>query len=211
MNMKTLRVVMTLIALCCGLIFQANAQGQDQLPGAPASAPGPGLISIGETQALIPDVEVFNEEGKRVRLYTDLVKNKVVLVNFFYTRCTLICEMQGVNLAKLRDKLGARLGKDVFLISVSMDPAKDTPQKLKYWARTFGVSPGWVLVSGDNAQMNRMLKILTGENPGPKEMHSSAVFIGNDRTGAWLSTDGLSEPEKLIGLFDEVARVVHAR
>jgi cytochrome oxidase Cu insertion factor (SCO1/SenC/PrrC family) len=208
-----LRVAVALVMLSCGLVFQVNAQGQRQASGAKTSTPGPsgGLINIGQTQATIPDVKVFNEEGKQVRFYSDLVKNKVVLLNFFYTSCTFICEMQGENLRQLRDKLGARLGREVFLISVSMDPERDTPQKLKYWARAFGVKPGWTLVSSNNVAMSRMLKILTGENPGSKEMHSSAVFIGNDKTGVWLSTDGLSEPEMLLSLIDKLTHDMEAR
>ncbi|HEV2915332.1 MAG TPA: SCO family protein [Pyrinomonadaceae bacterium] len=203
----------SIIILCCGLIAQASAQVQTKgsVSGASAPTSRSGLIHIGETRALIPDVEVFNEEGREVRFYTDLVKDKIVLLNFFYTSCTYICEMQGENLSRLRDQLGSRLGKDVFLVSVSMDPETDTPEKLKHWARVFGVRSGWSLVSSNNAAMSGMLKILTGENPGQKEMHSSAVFIGNDRTGAWVSINGLTEPEKLIDLFDELDKNAHPK
>lgn len=200
------RYIIILIILGCGLISQANGQATQQAtPPKALSSSSPGkLIEIDKTSILIPDVEVFNHQGKQVRFYTDLIKDKVVLLSFFYTSCTYVCTMQGENLSKVQAQLGARLGKDVFLISISMDPKTDTPQKLRYWARAFGARPGWTLVSSDSIEMNRMLKALTGNSPGPKEMHSSVVFIGNDRTGIWTATDGLSEPDGLVRLLDRL-------
>jgi len=162
------------------------------------------IIEIQNVQALIPDVEVVNNRGKRVYLYSDLIKDKIVLLSFFYTRCSYICSMQGVSLAKVQKELEP-LGKDVFLISISMDPRGDTPEKLKQWGRNFGAGPRWTIVSSDRLEMSRMIKEFTGEETGPRDLHSSTVFLGNDRTGEWLATDGLFGPKTLVGLLKKLS------
>lgn len=162
------------------------------------------LIQIGKSQVLIPDVVVLNEQGKRVRLYTDLIKDKVVLFNFFYTTCSYVCQMQGSDLSEVQARLGKRLGKEVFLISISMDPANDTPERLRHWARALGVKPGWTLVTSTSAEIKTMLKTFTGNDPGPRERHYSVVFIGDDKSGKWISADGLAGPEGLIELINSL-------
>jgi protein SCO1 len=178
---------------------------------APATASVGRLIEIDEVKALIPDARVFNQSGEHVHLYSDLIKGKVVLLSFFYTDCTYICNLQGEDFSKLQDELGARLGKEVFLISISMNPAGDTPQKLGSWAKAFGIKPGWTLVSGNTPEINKMIEDFTGNRPGPKEIHSSVVFLGNDRTGEWAATDGLGGTKGLVKLLDRLARNTAAK
>lgn len=187
-----------------GLASQANGQEVRQINDATglSTATAGKLIDIEDTQILIPNVKVFNHHGKQVSFYNDLVKNKVVLMSFFYTSCTYICISQGENLSKVQALLGTHLGKEVFLISVSMDPRTDTPQKLKYWGRAFHAKTGWTLVSSDTPEMNRMLKAFTGNKPGPQSIHASLVFIGNDKTGKWMMADGLLNPTSLVKLLE---------
>lgn len=192
-----------LLILGCGLFAQTNAQLAKGLTR-PADLPGR-LIEVDNVQVLIPDIQLLNHRGQPVRLYTDLIKGKVVLLSFFYTSCINVCLMQGDNLSRIQKLLGARLGKDVFFVSISMDPQTDTPRKLKYWAGAFGVKEGWTLVTGNNPEMNQLLKTLTGNGPGPKEMHASLMFIGNDKTGAWKTVYGLSEPDELIEILNRLS------
>jgi protein SCO1/2 len=189
------------LIISCGLICHVQAQtgGRNKIAAAPAAGK---LIEIDNIQILLPDTEVLNHEGKLVHFYSDLVKDKVVLLSFFYTSCRYVCLRQGESLSKVQEQLGARLGKDMFLISISMDPQTDTPQKLKSWGKAFGARPGWTLVSSKAPEIERLLKALTGNDPGQKEMHSSLVFLGNDRTGAWLTTDGLLDPGSLVKLLE---------
>ena len=162
------------------------------------------IIQIKDVQGLIPDIEVLNHRGQRVHLYSDLIKDKVVLLSFFYTRCSYVCAMQGATLAKLQQELAGMRDK-VFLISISMDPRSDTPDKLKQWGRTFHAGPAWTIVSSDSPEMSRMIKEFTGEEIGPRELHSSTVFLGNDRTGEWLATDGLFGPKTLVSYLKKLS------
>jgi protein SCO1 len=161
-------------------------------------------IEIDHVKVFIPDVEVVTNRGQRVRLYSDLIKHKVVLLSFFYTSCSYICPMQGQSLARVQDELGPELSKKVFFLSISMDPMRDTEQKLKEWGRSFGAGPDWTIVSSDNSEVARMIEQFTGDSVGPRELHSSMVFLGNDRTGEWLVSDGLFGPGGLIPLLKKL-------
>lgn len=200
------RRIIPFLILSCGLVLTANAQLRRQPPGRGSLSPNSRgrLIEINKRRALIPDAQVFDHRGRRVRLYSDLVKGKVVLLSFFFTECSYVCHLQGTDLSKIQAGLGPRLGKDVSLISISMNPADDTPAKLKGWARAYGVKPGWTLVSGGGPEMAKMIRDFTGNDPGAREVHLPIVILGNDRTGTWLAADGLEGPGHLVKLIEHV-------
>ena len=149
----------------------------------------------------VPDVPLIDQDGRPVRFYTDLVKGKVVVVNFVFTTCTTICPPMGANFARLQKLLA---GKDVHLISVSIDPAADTPGRLKEWSRKFGAGPGWTLVTGDRGEVVRLLKAL-GVYTASVAEHSPLVLVGNEPARRWTRAYGLAAPAKLAELIDRVA------
>jgi protein SCO1/2 len=151
---------------------------------------------------VISDVTVYNQDGERLHFYSDLIKGKVVAINFIFTSCTYICPMQGAAFSKLQAALGDRLGRDVHLISVSIDPATDTSERLKAWGQRFGAKPGWTFVTGERSEIDKLLESLTGSAGGRGE-HSPIVLIGNDE-GAWIRAYGLAEPERYIDLFEKI-------
>lgn len=164
----------------------------------------PGVIRVGYDEVAIPDVEVIDQYGRKARFYTDLFKDRVVVVSFFFTSCTLMCPLQGQSLAKLQNALGDRMGKEVFFVSVSKDPKTDTPQRLSLWARKYEVKNGWTLVTGTESVMSGLLRQLIGDEPGP-QLHNPVLLIGNDRTGVWEDAEGLSSPDKLIAIIDRIS------
>ena len=163
-----------------------------------------GVIRVGYDEVAIPDVEVLDQHGRKARFYTDLFKDRVVVVSFFFTSCTLMCPLQGQVLAKLQNALGDKMGKEVFFVSVSKDPKNDTPQRLSLWARKFEVKNGWTLVTGTETSMSGLLRQLIGDEPGP-QLHNPVLLIGNDRTGVWEDAEGLSSPDKLIEVIERVS------
>jgi len=149
----------------------------------------------------VPDVSLVDQDGKPVHFYSDLVKDKVVAMNFVFTTCTTICPPMGATFAKLQKLLA---GKDVHLISVSVDPATDTPERLKAWAGKFGASPGWTLVTGDRNEVTRLLKAL-GVYTAAIGDHSPLVLLGNDAAHRWTRAYGLAPPAKLAELISQLA------
>src|SRR5215212_10651001 len=83
------------------------------------------------------DVELIDQDGQKLRFYSDVLKNKIVVINTFFTTCTNICPPMNRNFEKMQDALGDRLGKDVFLVSITVDPETDTPTRLKEYGRRF--------------------------------------------------------------------------
>ncbi len=163
-----------------------------------------GVMKINQVERAIPDFVVQDQDGKNVRFYSDLIKGKVVVLSFFYTDCAFICDGQGRNFAKLQSLLGDRLGRDVFLISVTRTPTTDTPSKLKAWAQRYGVKPGWTLITGKTPDIARLVVTFARDNLGPQEAHSAPIFIGNDATNSWLFSSGLSAPAQLAALINKV-------
>jgi protein SCO1 len=155
----------------------------------------------GAGKVKIPDLVLRDHEGRKVRFYSDLIKDKVVVLSFFYTSCTYTCSMQGRTFSKLQSLLGKRLGKSVFLISVTTDPVTDNPAQLKAWGKRYDLQSGWTLVTGDEAEMNRLLIPFTG-NPAGTGMHLPATFIGNDKSGSWTSAAGVLGAEDLLTVVD---------
>ncbi len=185
--MKT--TMLLLLAILLAGFFPAMAAARE--PDAPAAL---GALDV-------PDVPLVDQDGKPVRFYTDLVKGRVVAVNFVFTTCTTICPPMGANFARLQKLLA---GKDVHLISVSIDPAADTPGRLKEWSRKFGAGPGWTLVTGDRDEVVRLLKAL-GVYTASITEHSPLVLVGNEPARRWTRAYGLAAPAKLVELIDSVA------
>lgn len=152
----------------------------------------------------IPDVEVVTQDGERVRFYSDLVEDRVVAMNFVFTTCTTICPPMGAIFGQLEKKLGDRAGRDVHLISVSVDPGTDTPERLAQWAAKFGRTPGWTLVTGDKTTVVSLLKSLQVFTPDFEE-HAPIVLLGNDARGEWTRAYGLAPPARMAEILDELA------
>lgn len=163
-------------------------------------------VSRGEPDELrksFPDVSLNDQHGRRVRFYRDVVKDRVVVVNFVYTTCTAICPSQGRLFSGLQKHLGERTGRDVHLISITTDPLNDTPARLKTWGANFHAGKGWTLLTGEQAEMNKLLAALKGDVSGPG-MHTPVVLIYSDRDGRWARTSGLATLEEIIKLINGV-------
>lgn len=153
----------------------------------------------------IPDAEVVDQNGKPLRFYSDLIKGKTVILNFMFTSCTYLCPMQGANFSRIQAALGERLSKDVTLVSVTVDPVTDTPERLKSWGQRFGAKSGWTFVTGAKPEMDKLLRALTGDPSGLKE-HSAIAFIGNYDRGVWIRADALDSPARLLDALDNALR-----
>lgn len=157
----------------------------------------------------IPDVTLVNQDGQPVNFYRDLVKDKVVAMNFIFTTCTTICSPMGANFAQFQALMGDRVGRDVHLISISVDPVIDTPQRLKAWGQKFQAGPGWTLLTGSKHQVNTLLKAL-GVFTADKWSHAPLVLVGNEATGRWTRANGLIPPKQLAQILKTLDTFVGA-
>ena len=149
----------------------------------------------------IPDVEVLDQDGNVRHFYSDLVKGKTVAVNFIFTNCTTICPPLGATFARVQRDLGEKVGKDVYFISVSVDPLTDTPERLKAWGAKFKAGPGWTFVTGNKEEIDRLLRAL-GAFSARREDHTPSVIIGNDARDVWTRTYGLASASQMVGVIN---------
>ena len=152
----------------------------------------------------IPDVEVLDQDGRKVHFYTDLVKGKTVAINFIFTSCTTICPPLGATFARVQKELAARPDIKAHFISVSVDPVTDTPERLKAWRAKFTNGTEWTLVTGDKTKMDQLLRALAAATATPSD-HSPTIIIGNDALGQWTRTYGLAKPSQIIQLIDQAS------
>jgi protein SCO1 len=155
--------------------------------------------AVDRAQCRVPDVELITADAKPVRFYTDLVKGRTVVISFVFTTCTTVCPLVAANVAHLQALLDDRMATDVNLVSVSIDPVTDTPDRLHAWAMTFEPEPGWSFVTGDKVFVDRLLKDLKIFTPTIND-HRPRLVIMNDRTGACVWRDALSKPEELADM-----------
>ncbi|MEW6213146.1 MAG: SCO family protein [Acidobacteriota bacterium] len=149
------------------------------------------------------DVTLVNQSGEQLRFYSDLLKGRVVVINVFFSSCHGSCPVMMGTFQKLQDWLGDRLGKDVYLISMSVDPTIDTPEKLKEFATQMKAKRGWHFVTGEKKNMELALRKI-GQYVEVRENHSNIFIIGNEVTGLWKKAFGLAKIEEIIKVVESV-------
>jgi protein SCO1/2 len=148
-----------------------------------------------------PNIELTTHEGKKVRFFDDLIKGKVVVINFIFTSCRKACPLETARLKKVQELLGDRVGKDVFMYSISIDPETDTPEVLADYVKRFRLDPGWYFLTGNREEIVLLRKKLglfieevQAANP---EDHSLTLIIGNQTTGQWMKRSPMENPHFL--------------
>jgi len=149
------------------------------------------------------DVVLVNQDGKEMRLYSDLLKGNVVIINAMFTSCNGVCPPMSRNMELIQERLGERLGKGVHLLSFSVDPAVDTPPVLKQYAQRFHAKPGWHFLTGKRENLDVALRKL-GQYVEVRENHTNIFIIGNERTGLWKKAFGLANAQEIIKVVESV-------
>jgi len=180
------------LALALSLCAAAAARAQDHQHHHPAPAPPPPAARA----FAVPDVEVQTQDGQSRHFYRDLVQGRVVAMNFVFTSCTTVCPTMGATFARVQ-KMLAEKGSDAALISVSIDPANDTPQRLSAWSQRLGARPGWTLVTGNKTDIEAILKSL-GLFTADPAAHTPVVLVANEPEGRWERVDGLATPTAIV-------------
>ena len=153
-----------------------------------------------------PNVTLTTQDGAKVRFYDDLLKGKSVAINLFYTSCQDVCPLETAKLVQLQRLFGERMGKDIFFYSIAIDPW-DTPKENKAYAQKFGVGPGWLFLSGKEADiqlLTRKLGLSRASDAVSKDGHSASLMVGNVPNGLWMRNSAMDNPQFLattIGNF----------
>jgi protein SCO1/2 len=149
------------------------------------------------------NVEVKTHDGKTLHFYDDVLKGKIVLINFFYTDCDAICPLMTENLARVQELLTPRVGKDIFMASISLQPEHDTPAVLAAYAKSYNVGPGWQFLTGkkDDIELLRHRLGFVDSDPNEDadlEQHIGTVRIANEPMHRWAMSPALLNPPALV-------------
>ena len=168
------------------------------------------LLSFGVTVAVagssapaLPDVTVTDQDGVSHRFYSDLVKGKTVAINFIFTSCKTSCPAAAALFAGVQHQLQQTAGREVTLLSISVDPTVDRPQQLRTYAAKFGAGSGWKFLTGVPYEFKQLLKAL-GADVVDKADHSPMILIGNDATGEWTRLYRLASVPQVAAAISSV-------
>lgn len=182
---------------------------RDWLKWVGGAALAPVLATSGATRAktgpraaYFPNTIVQTHEGEKLRFYDDIVQGKIVIFNMMYTVCTGICPGNTANMLQVQEALGKRLGKDVFMYSMTLQPEFDRPKDLKDYAKRYGIKPGWSLLTGQPTEMEIIRRKLGFFNDDPKidadlKNHTGMLRIGNEKLDRWFMMPVLSSPKQI--------------
>ncbi|WP_233871385.1 SCO family protein [Paraburkholderia adhaesiva] len=150
----------------------------------------------------VPSVTLVREDGKQVSLTDELNDGRPVLLTFIYTTCTTVCPMVSQTFQEFQEKLGSERDK-VHLVSISIDPEEDTPERLKAYAARFNAGPEWQLYTG-TVEASIAAQQAFNVYRGDKMNHTAAVFFRAAPGRQWLRIDGLASPAELLDAYRQV-------
>jgi protein SCO1 len=186
---------------CChkapGAADAALPAGMTELAEAPAPPRGAGAA------VTLLEAKLVDQDGRAVRFPADVVGDRIVVMDFVFTTCTTICPILSAKLTRLQERLGDRAGREVRLVSFSIDPARDTPARLKAFGARFKAGPGWTWLTGEVGDVERVLKGLGAYTPDFTS-HPPMLLVGDGRTGRFVRLNGFPDPDKLLATVDEL-------
>ena len=164
------------------------------------------IAAADDANGHFPNIELVTQDGKTVHFYDDLIKGRIVAIDFIYTSCQYACPLETARMAQVQKKLGDRVGDDIFFYSISIDPEHDTPEVLKAYMEKFHIGPGWTFLSGKKKDIDFLSKRLgVYSNPSINaDGHLPHLLIGNEATGTWIRANALDNPSfqaRMIGEF----------
>ncbi len=175
--------------------------GTSVVPARVAPEPLPAPSHSERLAPLFGATVLETQDGQVVPLY-DLMRGKIVLLNFIFTSCGNLCPLATSNLTRVRRLLGDRVGRDIVFLSISIDPETDRPAALKRFAEKFKVTPGWYFLTGkrsDIDQLRRRLGVYDRDaaKDADKFEHTGLLTYGNEPAGRWGAMAVLAEPRDI--------------
>jgi protein SCO1 len=191
MNNKFTISAIIIAALAAGVMITRFSNSPQMTP--PGSSPDFNL----------PNAELLDQNGAPVRFVRDIVDNRIIALNFIYTNCSTACPVLSAIFSKLQRLLGEKLKQEVRMVSLSINPVTDTPERLKAYAENFHPESGWVWLTGEKAQVDALLKAL-GVYSADFTNHTPVIIVGDPILGVWTRFNGFSSPEAIAAKIDEL-------
>jgi protein SCO1 len=151
----------------------------------------------------LPNLALTTHEGRPVRFYDDLVSDRIVLINFMYVKCQGVCPGMTANLVRVQKALADRVGRDIFMYSITLKPHEDSPASLRDYMALHEIGPGWQFLTGSPQDIDSLRRRLGFVDPDPEldknlASHTGLVLGGNDRIDRWAACPALAEPAAIV-------------
>ncbi|HYE13507.1 MAG TPA: SCO family protein [Pyrinomonadaceae bacterium] len=177
-------------------IVTASASARAQVSPAPEKKRGP-------RDGYFPDVVLRTHENKQVRFYEDLIQGRIVVINMFYARCEGICPGMTANLVRVQRLMSDRIGRDIFMYSITLKPGQDSPAVLADYARAYKIGPGWQLLTGAPSDIEALRRKLGFVDPDPVldrtlSTHTGVVKYGNETLDRWGACPAMKAPQQIV-------------
>lgn len=202
-----MKTPLSLLALSLATALPAHAHGKDEAghehhrnhghPQAQAATAGESL------RVDLPDLALTDQSGASRKLASEVIGDHIVVMDFVYTSCTTVCPVVSAIMAEVQARLGERAGGDVRLVSMTVDPLRDTPARLRDFAARHGAGKQWTWLTGRPAEINAVLKALGTYTPNFED-HPSVVMVGDGRSGRWSRYYGFPDPARLLAQVGEL-------
>jgi protein SCO1/2 len=169
-----------------------------------SSARAAGTVQpVGPRAGYFPNAVFETQYGQKVKFYDDIIKGKLVVVNMMYTACTGICPSNTANLLTVQQALGDRVGRDIHMISLTLQPEIDSPAALQAYAKKYGVKPGWTFLTGKRPDMDLIRRKLGFYDTDAAEdaklsRHTGMLTIGNEPLDRWCMMPALTATHQLV-------------
>ena len=161
-----------------------------------------GMVMVSTASYTVPDVQLLRENGKRVSLRQEMDDGRPVVLNFIFTSCASICPLMSQTFAQFERKLGSDRHK-VHLMSISIDPEEDTPQRLTEYARKFHAGPEWQHYTGTLAASVAAQKAFDVYR-GEKMDHTAVTLLRAAPGQPWQRIDGFATADDLLKTYREL-------
>lgn len=166
-------------------------------------------IKRGPRADYFPNYTLTTHENRQVKFYDDLIEGKIVMVNFMYTTCEASCPASLMNLKHVHKALGEKVGEEVHMLSFTIKPEQDTPEKLAQYVDEHKIGKGWTFVTGKPDEIEILRRKLGFFDPDPsqdvlKGTHIGILRIGNEKLDRWAATPILQSPAAILGCLDSV-------
>jgi len=144
------------------------------------------------------NLELINQDGETVRFFDDVLKDKVVVINFVFTNCEGACPLITHKLTLVRDGLEGKIGNPIQFVSLSLDPARDTPAAMKEFAQKHNADhEGWIFLTGKSENLDNIIQRL-GQFTDDIEQHSTMMLAGNVNAAHWMKIQPQEMPPQIV-------------
>jgi protein SCO1/2 len=155
------------------------------------------------TEVKLHDEALLTQDGERVKFASEVIGERIVVMDFVYTTCTTVCPVLSAVFTQVQDRLGDRLGQEVLLVSVSVDPTRDTPARLKAYAARHQAQDRWIWLTGEKPRIDQVLTGLGAYAPRFED-HPAMVLVGDGRSGSWVRFFGFPGPDQIVAAVDQL-------